>query len=484
MGHTMNGRHGLLLFLLLALSGTPARSEDRYRVTVHEDFAGMPERVSVEACFDGAPPGALMRHPSAAGFTTALRAGSTPLSDPGGRKLSLPELRDGACVGWTVDLAAAAAVQDRRLALRHGDSIVSGGNLWFWRDAGRRPIRVEVALPAGLSISVPWRTRPHSDNHLVFRPEPTSAYWSSRIAIGRFDQRLMELNGATLRLAIVGAGSRTESDRLASWIRESADSVASVTGHFPQPEPQILVIVLGPQPQPVPWAHVIRGGGVAVELFVDGTRPLASLREDWTATHELSHLLLPYVSSRDRWLSEGLASYYQNVLRARDGRLDAAAAWEQLESGFGRGRQATTGGSLASATRAGRDATMRVYWSGAAILLKADAQLRALSGGARSLDTALAGLHECCLDPARSWRAADLLARLDELTGYDVFGELYRTHVPDEAFPDLSEVYGRLGLVPAPDGIRFDPDAPWARIRYFIMNAPGTEAARPGDTGR
>lgn len=47
----------------------------------------------------------------------------------------------------------------------------------------------------------------------------------------------------------------------------------------------------------------------------------SELSRDWTATHELSHMLLPYVASRDRWLSESLASYYQNVLRARDGRL-------------------------------------------------------------------------------------------------------------------------------------------------------------------
>ena len=65
---------------------------------------------------------------------------------------------------------------------------------------------------------------------------------------------------------------------------------------------------------------------------MDPDRPLDDLRTDWTATHEFSHLLLPYVSRRDRWLSEGLASYYQNVLRARDGRLSETDAWRKLDA--------------------------------------------------------------------------------------------------------------------------------------------------------
>lgn len=141
--------------------------------------------------------------------------------------------------------------------------------------------------------------------------------------------------------------------------------------------------------EPVPWAHIMRGGGIAAEFYIDETRPISDFRSDWTATHELSHMLLPYVSSRDRWLSEGLASYYQNILRARDGRLTEEQAWQKLLSGFERGKRATRGGSLANATRSGRAATMRIYWNGAAIMLMADTRLRELTGGQQSIDTAL-----------------------------------------------------------------------------------------------
>ena len=38
------------------------------------------------------------------------------------------------------------------------------------------------------------------------------------------------------------------------------------------------------------------------------------------------------------WLAEGLASYWQNLLRARTGLLTPQQAWQQLDAGFGRGR--------------------------------------------------------------------------------------------------------------------------------------------------
>ena len=123
----------------------------------------------------------------------------------------------------------------------------------------------------------------------------------------------------------------------------------------------------------------MRGGGVAAEFFVDETRSLDSFREDWTAAHELSHMLLPFVTRNDRWLSEGLASYYQNVLRARDGRLSEEQAWQKLHSGFERGRAGSGSSSEAKASSSGWGSIMHIYWSGAAIMLMADSELRMLS---------------------------------------------------------------------------------------------------------
>lgn len=456
----------LIALCLLILSLT-AQAEDRYQVKFSPDL----NSVTVQACFEGAPPRSLHRHDDAWQYTEFVQTPERmpmPVSRSGQLKLS--GMPHGSCLKWGIDLAAAVAEDDYRLALTLGGAVLTDADLWFWRDNQRRKIRVEVELPEGMSLSTPWKNRT-SDGSSIFWPESTPAAWSSRIAIGRFPVQKLSVSGTQIRLSVIGEVTDIQRDLFANWIQETAECVASIEGRFPQSQPQILVVATGPQNEPIPWAHIIRGGGVAAEFFVDETRSLEEFRSDWTATHELSHMLLPMVSSRDRWLSEGLASYYQNVLRGRDGRLDEVAAWQKLHAGFERGKRATRQESLAWATRNGRDTIMRVYWSGAAMFLKADIQLRAVSGGSQSLDTALASLQGCCMDAGRIWRARELFTKLDQLTGHTIFMDLYNQHVPAKEFPELEETYAQLGLVPRASGMELDPAAPLSRVRLEIMQA-------------
>jgi len=103
-------------------------------------------------------------------------------------------------------------------------------------------------------------------------------------------------------------------------------------------------------------------------------------------------------------------------------------------------------------------------------MLKADAELRLQSDGKQSLDSALSALDACCFDSGRSWRAWDLFSQLDRVTGTSVFTDLYREHVPDNKFPDVSLTFEQLGLVLHADSIQLNPRAPWGRIRFYIMN--------------
>jgi len=214
-----------------------------------------------------------------------------------------------------------------------------------------------------------------------YRPDKTSSNWESRVAVGYFQIEHIEVPGAHIRLAAIGDLSVSQREKIRLWIAETATTVTSVNGHFPQPQPQVLVIPIGARKRPVVKAQVLRGGGLAAGFYIDETRPLEEFTRDWKATHEFSHMLVPYISSRDRWLSEGLASYYQNVLLARNGQFTETEAWQKLYEGFKRGENGTHGGSLAQATRDGWRSTMRVYWSGAALMLMADIQLREVSNG-------------------------------------------------------------------------------------------------------
>jgi hypothetical protein len=271
-----------------------------------------------------------------------------------------------------------------------------------------------------MEASVPWPPAEAGVDGHGYRLTPTPRHWQDLTAFGRLSSTAIEAAGARIRLAVTDAAPRADDAAIAEWIGEAARAVGTLYGRFPLPSPQVVVVPIGRRAEPVPWAQVQRGGGAAAHFFVDQHRPLDEFREDWTATHELSHMLLPHVSRDDAWLSEGVASYYQNVLRARAGMIRPEEAWEKLYAGFGRGRAEADEATLAeaSARMHERGVFMRVYWSGAAIALIADVALRRESGGERSMDAALEGLADCCLPSYRTWTARELLTRLDALEGF------------------------------------------------------------------
>lgn len=456
-----------ILFLVLGLASTTMSAQDRY----HVEFDQGLNAVAVRACFEGTPPERLYHHSEAAGFADLL-------SLPGGKKLRIrkgrgstpmPTMKTGSCVEWRVDLARVTSIKDSRTAIRVGDDLVTDTDLWFWRGPGERPVRVEVKLPRGMGISTPWRQVSRAGNALLYEPAGTPATWASRTAVGKFSIQQLEIDGTEIRLAILGALAADQQQKLAAWINQAARAVAGVYGQYPQNSPQVLLIPVGERNEAVPWAHVMRGGGVGAEFFVDETSTLEELTTDWTACHELSHMFLPFISSRDRWLSEGLASYYQYVLLARSGTLSEQDAWQGLFEGFRRGEKDSGNNTLAEATQQGWEYTMRVYWSGAAMMLMADTQLRALSGGRQSLDSALAALGDCCMDSERRWRALNLFRQLDRITGTQIFTALYEKHVPGHSFPDLTETWRSLGIMARFNRVRLSDEAPLATVRSSIM---------------
>ncbi|MEI7968818.1 MAG: hypothetical protein WCJ69_07520, partial [Betaproteobacteria bacterium] len=304
----------------------------------------------------------------------------------------------------------------------------------------------------------------------------------SAVAFGHFSEIPVDVPGATLRLALLDGNPAPDASGMRAWIEDAARSVAAIYGRFPVPSPQILVMPGARAAEPTPWAYVLRGGQAAAHFFVNQRRPLAEYIDDWTASHELSHLLLPYINSSDAWLSEGLATYYQNITRVRSGAVPAAEAWQRMHAGFRRGSDwGAKGLTLAQATeRMFRDGGyMRVYWHGAAILLMADVELRQRSGGQQSLDTVLDTFGTCCLDPEVEWTARKVFERFDAISGTDIFMRIYREEIDAPRFADLSRVYQQLGLEALGGKLQLRNDAPLRAIRDSIM-AAGPYQTPPG----
>jgi predicted metalloprotease with PDZ domain len=213
-----------------------------------------------------------------------------------------------------------------------------------------------------------------------------------------------------------------------------------------------------------------RGQGNALQLVVDPTRPEKEFLDDWTAVHELSHLLHPYLGDRGSWLGEGLATYYQNVLRARAGLLTPTQAWQRLGSGFHRGQSGPYAESLeqAAADMSQSHSFLRVYWAGAAYWLTVDAELRRLSRGKQTLDTALSRFGECCLPAYREWKPEEFVAKLDAVLHVKTFTHHYREFARMKQFPDWQGSFARLGVQAGEDSVVFDEGAADAWIRTAI----------------
>lgn len=464
----------LIAVALLHFGAAIADAERVHRYTVSIDPALT--EISVRACFSGKPPEAI-----AAGSLDAVTAfiearieGNRERLVPSGA-LKLRSLAENGCVIYRVDVSRPVMRHDRsgRKIRRIGKDLTADAGIWLWRPEQLAPgedVEIAFELPDGISVSAPWRPVPGTALP-TFRLGHAPIDWPAVVAFGRFDQRQIDVGGARLRLAVLDGSPPADPDQMQMWIADAAGMVAGLHGAFPVPHAQIIIAPSAHGREPTPWAYVIRGGSPAVHFFVNQRRPIEEFFADWTATHELAHLLLPFVHHDDAWLSEGLATYYQNVLRARAGRLSPEAAWSSMHAGFLRGRDNAPGMTLAQATesmhRGGN--YMRVYWHGTAIALLADVRLRVATGGEQSMDTALAALHNCCMQPDRAWSARELMEKLDEITGTGVFADLYRQHLSMREFPDLAGLYRELGLQPAGRGVELLREAPYGDVRDAIM---------------
>lgn len=297
------------------------------------------------------------------------------------------------------------------------------------------------------------------------------------------DTRVLRAGETTLRVEVVDVDDPARVDVLQRWIRESAEAATTLSGRFPLRAAYVRVQQIDSRdPSPVPWGQTQRRRvagqpQVGVLLYVRRDADYGALRGDWTAVHELSHLYHPYLGDSGRWLAEGLASYYQNVFRARAGMLGVDEAWERLDAGFRRGEKATSGSRLDAMGR-GRGGTMRVYWAGAAYWLEADLALRHARD--TSLDAVLDEYARCCLHGGDSVAPPDFAAALDRIAGGDEFTTLYRRYAATRAFPSLDDAYRRLGIARDAGGLEFAGNNESRRLRDAIMAPrPSPPVARP-----
>jgi len=460
----------LAALLIHCGSAVAASSPDVHYYTISIDYTL--SRLWVEARFSPTVDSVTARSRDAGKFLIDARnCDSSEQIRMRNRRMLLPA-KGIRCMNYTVDLERAARQERHNRNLLPGNVIVSP-SLWLWRPelTARTELRVRFRLPENVRVSVPWEVvnAERQEYRVAKSPESSNA----TAVFGDFDYKEVKIPGAVLRVGLLKTEGGMDTEAITNWLRATAADVSLAYGRFPNPSPQVVVIPVGNTSgrgdSAVPFGRVIRDGGETIELLIDQSRPIEDFLEDWTATHEFSHLLLPYMQRNQNWVSEGFAQYYQNILLARSGTYDELKAWQKIYQGLERGRQSRPEMSPNEAAAGSlRGSLMKVYWSGAALALMADVGLRELSGGEETLDLVLDRLQQCCLPSDHVWSGPELFAKMDSLTRFPVFMRLYRRYANTAGFPDVLPLFGRLGLSVSNGTIRLRRHAELAGIRSAI----------------
>ncbi len=425
----------------------------RWRRTVTAVDA--PRALRVTTCFEGSPP-PRVRLRSGATSTTLRRAmDGTTLAAMDGVVTIPPDTR---CV--VNDLAAADFTEpDGTYLLRNSD--------WLWAPDPWMPgLRIDTRfeLPDGTHVSTPW-----GDDAM----DVTALQWQGYTVVGPFAQETLAVEGTTLDVVRLGAAARGEIP-VSDWLGGAIRAIRTLDPALPLPRVQVLLTPTYHGPEGVGFGLVSRGGGRSTLFTVDPSAGPSAFRGDWQATHEFTHLLQPVFYDDDAWFGEGLATYYQEVLRARVGAIPVTQCWEDLlrglRAGLAEGSDATLAEESAAMRRTRR--YVRVYWWGTAVALTLDVALR--RAGTGSLDAGVRAVHAAAARaPERAWRATEALRVMDEAMGTTACGAMGREALAAQQYPDVMATLRELG-VRAEDGgvVRFDDGAPLAAVREAITRRP------------
>lgn len=502
--------------LLVLLFGTVvAHAQDAPQYTIR--FGAQSQNLSVRLCLAQAHTRVVFDADSswAMRFVHDLRRDSGQAIGTNEDDWTAANWRAGECLAYRADLDAIAATHRRDVGWRLGDDLVTAPQLWLLRPnvQGDADARVRVFMPPGWTISVPWlqatsppraavgkvaqssklsveqsvpspatakinqhpsARAPAQDTSRWFVIANTPSDWSATVAFGHFTEERIELPGGTLRLSILYGADAGQQEKLRTWLRQVSRAILTAYGSLPVADVQVLMIPASTHSRAVIFGQHTRGEGNALHLLINPTRPLSEFMHDWIAVHELSHLMHPYLGDSGSWLAEGLATYFQNVLRARAGLISVQQAWEELADGFTRGQRMTGTDTLVGAARNMHQshAYARIYWAGAAYWLTVDSDLRRNSGGKLDIDIALSRLRNCCLHDYRRWKPDDFVARLDTLLGVHTFSTRYRQFSAMRKFPDWQNLFKNLGIREVDGHVTYDNAARDAKVRDAIMAAP------------
>jgi len=116
-----------------------------------------------------------------------------------------------------------------------------------------------------------------------------------------------------LKWVYVDSFNLEEKKKLETWITEIYDVTSKTIG--PYPFDVSIHFFRSEKGNPVSFglAKALEAGRQA-HFYVNPTASLSDLLADWIAPHELSHLSIPFLEKKDKWFTEGFATFLSRQL--------------------------------------------------------------------------------------------------------------------------------------------------------------------------
>jgi len=251
-------------------------------------------------------------------------------------------------------------------------------------------------------------------------------------------------------------------DCVHQWVANAAQAVTTYFGKFPVPK-TLLVVRPVPERGGVFGATTFPGSPPHTRISVGQKTPADVLNDDWTLTHELTHLAFPNVPRQHHWMEEGMATYVEPVARVQTGNITAARMWSDLVRDMPKGVPAEGGVGLDQSR-----SWANTYWGGAVFCLLADVEYRRRTRNRNGLQQALRGILAAGGSISEDWPITQAFETADKAAGVPVLMELYEK-MKDAAVPaDLPALWKRLGISASGGTVEFHDDAELAPIRKAI----------------
>lgn len=324
-------------------------------------------------------------------------------------------------------------------------------------------VKVRIHAPPALPFAVGLARADEPDTYRLMAHEiPVATYF----AFGKLEQRELAIGDAKLEVSKLDGALTRSFDELNAWIATSAGAVRDFYGTFPVPRASVMVLPV-PDRDGVVFGKVLPESAPGIALLVGRHATRKTLYSDWILVHELFHLGFPSFYGEGKWLDEGLATYYEPIIRVRAGLYTEEQLWQEVAEAMPQGLPAFTEHGLEAA-----DDFRGIYWGGALACLVADVEARKREPR-RGLEAGLRALREAGGNACEVWSLSDAIATVDRALGAPTLAPIAAQHAAKGQPFDFEGLLRDLGVVRLARGnVRLSDKAPLAAIRRAITAKP------------